>query len=373
MHARSPREARPKLRRPGRRSGWASLAMRCALALGLVGVAIAGHWIDRAGLRDNIDGEVSFLDVLYFTMITVTTVGYGDIVPVTPRARMFDTFVVTPIRLFVWLIFLGAAYEFLFKQVWENWRMGRLQDRLHGHVIVAGYGASGAEAVQELIRRGVPPEQIVVIDPKPAALEAAGACGVAVLEGDATRNAVLESVQIARAHCVAVAAGRDDTSILIVLTARGVAPHVPISVVVRAEDNEELARHAGATTVINPASFAGLLLANSAQSAHVADYMTDLAAIGGKVAMRERPVAADEVGRPLGSIATGLGLRVYRGADSFGFWEVGAGRLEAGDLVLEIVPREHAQRAAGEPAAGRPVLDPATRPAPSGGAGGADG
>ena len=58
----------------------------------LVGIAIAVHWLDRGGLRDNLDGVVSFLDVLYFTMVTVTTVGYGDIVPVTPQARMFDTF-----------------------------------------------------------------------------------------------------------------------------------------------------------------------------------------------------------------------------------------------------------------------------------------
>lgn len=50
-------------------------------------------------------------------MITVTTVGYGDIVPVTTQARMFDTFVVTPVRLFVWIIFLGTAYDFLLKNV----------------------------------------------------------------------------------------------------------------------------------------------------------------------------------------------------------------------------------------------------------------
>ena len=150
-------DRRPKIRRASTRSGWASLGLRVLLALALIGVAIAGHWFDRDGLRDNIDGDISFTDVLYFTMITVTTVGYGDIVPVTPQARMFDTFVVTPIRLFVWLIFLGTAYEFLLKHIWENWRMSRIQDRLRGHVIVAGFGTSGAEAVRELIRRGVAP------------------------------------------------------------------------------------------------------------------------------------------------------------------------------------------------------------------------
>ena len=83
----------------------AQLGFRVVAALTLIGIALAGHWFDREGLRDNTDGRVSLIDVIYFTMITVTTVGYGDIVPVTDRARLFDTFVVTPIRLFVWLIF----------------------------------------------------------------------------------------------------------------------------------------------------------------------------------------------------------------------------------------------------------------------------
>src|SRR3546814_4159280 len=93
-------------------SDWSSDVCSSDL-LALIGTAIAIHWFDRGGLVDQVDGHISFGDVLYFTMITITTVGYGDIVPVTPRARMFDTIAVTPIRLFVWLIFLGTAYDFI--------------------------------------------------------------------------------------------------------------------------------------------------------------------------------------------------------------------------------------------------------------------
>lgn len=336
------RARRPKLRRAGRRSERRALALRLLLAFALIGLAVAGHWFDRAGLRDNANpgDPIGFVDVLYFTMITVTTVGYGDIVPVTDGARLFDAFVVTPIRLFLWVIFLGTAYEFLLRHVWENWRMSRIQDRLHGHVVVAGYGSSGAEAVRELLRRGVDPRLIVVIDPKPAALEAAALCGVATIEGDATRNVTLEAVRLDRARAFAVASGRDDTSILIVLTARRIAPDLRISVVVRNEDNEALAKQAGADVVINPASFAGLLLAGSAEGPHVADYLADLAAEHGRVAIRERPVRPEEIGKPLAAIVTGLGLRVYRGSGGAGFWEVGAGRLQPGDTILEIVPRD---------------------------------
>jgi voltage-gated potassium channel len=330
------------LRRRDRTPAWLDLSWRILLAFALIGIALAVHWFDRDGLRQNTGEPISFADVLYFTMITVTTVGYGDIVPVTQQARMFDTFVVTPIRLFVWLIFLGTAYDFLLKRVWEKWRMSVIQRNLDGHVIVAGYGLSGSEAVGELIKRGTDPQTIVVIDEDVAALRAAECCDVTVMEGNATRNAALEAAQVARARSMIVAAGRDDTSILIVLTARRLAPTVPISVVIRSEDNEAIAHQAGASTVINPASFAGLLLAGSTQGAHIAEYMADLAAAGGQVALRERTVTGDEVGKPLAQIVTGLGHRIYRGDRSFGFWELEAGRLETGDVIVEVVPREGA-------------------------------
>jgi voltage-gated potassium channel len=327
------------LRRESGTPGWRSLVTRLLVVLSLIGVALTAHWLDRKGLHDNVDDEISFPDVLYFTMITVTTVGYGDIVPVTTRARLFDTFLVTPIRVFIWLIFFGTAYQFLFRNVWEGWRMSQIQRHLHDHVIIAGFGTSGSEALQELLRRGFPANRIVVVDPRPAALRQAEDCGVAVLEGDATRNATLAAVKLERAKCLAISAGRDDTSILIVLTAHGMAPHVPISVVVRADDNEDLARQAGARTVINPASFAGLLLAGSTQGPHMAEYLADLAAASGRVALHERAVTGEEVGKPLAAVASGLGVRIYREGRIHGFWEPEAAALQAGDTILEIVPR----------------------------------
>lgn len=330
------------LHRAARTSPWLSLSWRIGLALALIGLALAVHWFDRDGLKDNVDGAISFIDVLYFTMITVTTVGYGDIVPVTEQARLFDTFLLTPIRLFVWLLFLGTAYQFLLRGVWEKWRMSKIQANLRGHVVVAGYGTSGAEAVRELVRRGRDAATIVVIDEDEGVLEEAAACGATVLQGDGTRNVTLDSVKISRASAIIVSAGRDDTSILIVLTARRLAPDVPISVVIRAEDNEALARQAGADTVINPASFAGLLLAGSTHGRHIAEYMTDLAAVDGQVALRERNATAAEVGQPLSRIGTGLGVRIYRDEKCYGFWQQEVQRLEADDIIVEIVPRQEA-------------------------------
>ncbi|WP_294392430.1 potassium channel family protein [uncultured Sphingomonas sp.] len=334
---------RPRAPSPLRRRSavppWVALAWRVFAAFALIGVVLAVHWFDRVGLRDNVDGHISFIDVMYFTMITVTTVGFGDIVPVTPRARMFDTFVVTPVRLFVWLIFLGTAYDFLLKRTWERWRMGVIQKRLSGHVLLCGYGTSGSAALRELVARGTPAQDIVVIDEGANAIAAAETCGANVLEGDATRNVTLEAARIATARSVIVSAGRDDTSILIVLTARRLAPDVPISVVIRNEDNEALAHQAGANTVINPAHFAGLLLAGSTHGQHLANYLSDLAAAHGEVALHQRDASPDDFGKPLAHIATGLGVRLYRGGKAYGFWQIEAARIEPGDQIVEIVPQ----------------------------------
>ena len=326
------------LRRKGRLPVWVQIAWRALFVVALLGLAIGVHWVERDGLRDVTGGEISFIDVVYFTMISITTTGYGDIVPVTERARLFDALVVTPIRVFAVLVFLGTAYSFVFRKTWDKWRMSIIQRNLHDHIVIGGFGTSGSEAVDELIARGTPPSDIVVIDCEAASLERAESLGCAVLQGDATRDKTLQAARIDRARAVIVSAGSDDTSILVTLTARHLAPQVPISIVVRNEDNELLARQAGATTVINPVSFAGLLLAGSTHGAHIADYLADLASSSGRVQLHERTVRGDECGKPLTGIAQGIGLRVYRDDKPYGFWEPEAASLQPGDVIVEILP-----------------------------------
>nr|WP_026149591.1 potassium channel protein [Sphingobium xenophagum] len=325
------------LRRRSSLPMWMDLSWRVGLVFALIAVVLLLHWVGRDGLKDNLDNHISFVDVLYFTTVTVTTVGYGDIVPVTPEARLFESLFVTPIRLFVWLIFLGTAYSLFLRNILYRWRMARIQADLHNHIIVTGFGTSGQEAVHELLARGTDPREIVVIDGSEAALELAEAQGCNILCGDSTRDRTLKDVAIHRARSMIVSAGRDDTSILITLSARHLAPRLPISIVVRNEDNELPARQAGATTVINPVSFAGLLLAGSTSGKHIADYMADLAASGGRVKLNERFVSPQEIGGPLSAITTGLGVRIYRDDRPIGFWEPGAQQLQTGDLIIEIV------------------------------------
>ena len=192
--------------------------------------------------------------------------------------------------------------------------------------------------MKELIDLGSDPADIVVIDTNDDRLEKAKAMGCTVLKADATRDETLKAVHVDRAKLMIISAGRDDTSILICLTARHHAPDLRISVAVNAEDNEVPAKRAGADVVVNPLDFAGLLLATTHGGQHIADYLADLASREGRVQLIERDIKPEEVGKSLKEISDGLGLRIIRDGTPYGFWRPQVQRLEAGDIIMEICP-----------------------------------
>jgi voltage-gated potassium channel len=324
------------LRKRAALSAGQSLLLRAALVLLLFGIAVAGHWFEREGLKDNLDNHISFLDVLYFTMITVATVGYGDIVPVSDAARAFDTFVVTPIRIFVFIIFFGTAYDVLIKGGWEQWRSRERRKTLDQHHIIAGFGRSGGFAARELLARGIAPEAIVVIDPSPGRVEAALDKGHLAIEGDATRNSVLERAAIARAKAIVITIGRDETTALAVLTARQLGPQATITASVLDPDNEELVMKAGADVVFNPARLAGRLLATAVDGRHGAELVRDLVSAEGGVLVRERAARPEEVGQPLSRCGPALPVRLLRGGQVVDHWDPRAGAVAAGDIIVEV-------------------------------------
>jgi voltage-gated potassium channel len=325
------------LRRESRLRPVTRFAIRMAIIVGMIVFIVFFHWIERDSLKDNHDGQMSFADIIYFTMISATTTGYGDIVPVTERARLFDALIVTPIRIFFLLLLAGTAYTFIIKQTWNRWLMKLIQKNLRDHILLAGFGISNDKALEELLARGIPPRRIVVIDRDKEALDRAVECGVAVLLGDATRDETLCAAHVERATALLVSTGRDDSNILVVLTARKLAPMVKISATIRETDNEDIAKQAGADTVINPVSFTGLLLASSLEGPYRADYIADLATSAGQVELRERIVAPDEVGRTLQEICTGQAVRLIRDGMPHAPGDPTFHRLQPGDRILEII------------------------------------
>ena len=285
------------LRRRPSLSDWAQFWIRMALLLALLVFIVGFHWFERDTLKDNLDGHVSFADVIYFTMISATTTGYGDIVPVTERARLFDALVVTPIRIFFILILAGTAYTFVIKKTWNRWIMrhdSKEPLRPYRARRLRGEQRQGARGAARPRRR---PQDDRRHRPRRSGLDRAADCGVNVLQGDASRDETLAAAHVDRARALLVSAGRDDSNILIVLTARKISPSLKISVTMREADNEDIAKQAGADTVINPVSFSGLLLASSLEGPFRAEYLADLATTEGSVILRERVVEESEVGK----------------------------------------------------------------------------
>ena len=314
------------------------LLHRVLLLTGLLLAVLWLFWVDRDGLKDQIDGEVSFSDVVYFTAVTVTTVGYGDIVPVSDRARLVDAVLVTPLRLVIWLVFMGTAYELVVQKWLQERRMKRLEKALNNHVIVCGYGHGGSSCASELIARGRPAHEIVVIDRNPEDLDQAVAAGHIGLLGDAAREQCLMDAGVDRAECVMVCLGRDDTAVLTVLTARKLNPTVRIVSMVAETENVALIQQAGAQSTISPSQVGGYLMADSLNTSWTADYLQDLMSATGRVKLIERGPRPEELGRLMRELTPGLVVRLHRDGRFIGFWDGEATRIAPGDLLIEIVP-----------------------------------
>lgn len=312
-----------------------ALASRILLALLLFTIAFALLWWDRDGLHDQSDGDVSFTDVIYFTMITVSTVGYGDIVPVSTRARLIDALVVTPIRFGLWFLFLGTAYQLIIRQYMEGYRMAKLQSKLHHHLIVCGFGHTGLSSTKELLSRGAQADQIVVIDQKPERVRLAGSLGIAAIQADATQETVLRDAMIEKAKCVIITAGRDDASALILLTARHLNPTVRLIVSAKEEENVKLFKQGGADAIVSPATFGGYILAAAVDHSHIVHYLDDLLTAEGNVCLEERTVRPDEIGKSPADLKPDLLLRLYRGSRLLPLAELDqVDRLEPGDIMV---------------------------------------
>ena len=299
-------------------------------------------WADRDGLRDQSDGEITFTDIVYFTMITVSTVGYGDIVPVSTRARLLDALVITPIRLGIWILFLGTAYQLIIRQYMEGYRMAKLQATLSRHIIICGFGHTGMSAAKELMARGVKAEQMVVIDTLEERVRLAGSLGIAAFQADATQEAVLGDAAIDKAKAVIISAGRDDKSALTLLTARHLNPTVRIIVSAKEEEKVKLFKQGGADAIVSPATFGGYIIAAAVDHGHMVQYLDDLLTAGGEVSLLERKVAPGEIGTPPADLKPDVLLRLYRGGKTFSLLEMEqAGRLQAGDVLVLLTSAQN--------------------------------
>ena len=287
------------LMRP-RTSLFRRLGIRLLLAGLIIVLVTLSVYLERDGFADNShpDDPLSVLDSVYYAATSLTTVGYGDIVPISPEARLFNTIFLTPVRLFFLILFFGLAYEIsvYFMRRTEERDVQELNKRVDKHTIICGYGTTGRAAASTMLSQGKPKSDIVVIDRLRESVDRALSDGFSAFYGDATEEETLRRAGVHKAESVLVAPGRDDTAVLICLTVNDIEPEVNLVAAGMEEENLKLLYQAGADRVIAPAVMGGRLMAAAAETQSVPWYVEQVIGKGWSD-RKERRVKHEEDGK----------------------------------------------------------------------------
>ena len=322
------------------RSPWWQLSRRLLLALAILVGTVLLVWFDRTAYTDGNDptGKVDMVDSIYYTTVTLSTTGYGDIAPVEPHARLINAFVVTPLRIAFLVLLIGTTLEVLASQGREMFRVSRWKKKKMGaHVVVVGYGTKGRAAVDTLVNNGEDREAIVIVDPGAVALQEAHADGLAVVSGDATRRDVLRRAGVAEARQVIISTDRDDTNVLATLTVRQLNPDVWIVAAVREQENVALMRQSGANSVITSSDAVGRLLGLSSLSPTLGSVMEDLLTYGEGLEVAERDLLVTEVGKQPQSLPDQV-IAVVRDEKVYRYFDPVVTQLARGDRLIVVRP-----------------------------------
>lgn len=312
-----------------------------ALALALLVVAgTAGfHLIEGWG----------WFDSLYMVVITLTTIGYEEVHPLSFHGRIFNLLLIVAGVALVALSFgalTQALLEFELGKFFGRRRMEREIHRLEGHYIICGAGRVGRSAARELAANGVP---LVIIEHNETRITDGEYLS---LIGDATKESVLREARIDKALGLVAATTTDAVNVYIVLTARGLNPKLRIIARASEEDAEKHLLTAGADTVISPQRFAGHRVAQAFLRPNVLDFLDIATSREGQIELRLEEVRVSThsplVGKTIESsqIRQSMGLVVLaikRGASAMQF-NPGPGEIiQPGDCLIVMGEPEKLQ------------------------------
>ncbi|MEO9325197.1 potassium channel family protein [Nocardioides sp. C4-1] len=321
------------------RSPWFVLGRRLLLALAILAGTVLLVYLDGEGYRDgnDPDNEISLIDAIYYTTVTLSTTGYGDIAPVTDTARLVNALVITPARIAFLVLLIGTTLEVLASQGRELLRIARWRKNMGHHVVVIGYGTKGRSAVETLVGNGLDREHVVVVDPSSTALADAHADGLAVVTGDATRRDVLRRAGVGDADQVIIATGRDDSNVLAALTVRQLNPETWIVASVSEQENAPLMRQSGADSVITSSDAVGRLIGLSTLSPTLGVVMEDLLTYGEGLEVAERELLVAEVGKQPQTLPDQV-IAVVRDEKVYRYFDPVVALLARGDRLIVVRP-----------------------------------
>jgi voltage-gated potassium channel len=320
--------------------GWI-LGRRLLIAGAIVVGTVLVVYLDRRGYRDGNDpaGRVNLVDAFYYSMVTLSATGYGDIAPVAAHSRMINALVITAARIGFLIVLVGTTLEILASRGRELLRVSRWRKKMgHGHhIVVVGYGTKGRSAVETLVKNGHDREEFVIVDPTTAALQDAHSDGLAVVTGDATRRDVLVRAGVATAQQVIITTNRDDSNVLATLTVRQLNPDAWIVAAVREQENAPLVRQSGANAVITSSDAVGRLLGLSSLSPTLGQVMEDLLTHGEGLEVAERELLVGEVGKQPQSLPDQV-IAVVRDEKVFRYFDPTVTQLARGDRLVVVRP-----------------------------------
>lgn len=259
------------------------------------------------------DQGADWLDAFYMTIITITTVGYGEVIKLNDEGRLFT--------IFISLTGIGSLF-YGFSMMMENLVTSRLLDptqsrkmqrqieTMENHVIIAGLGRVGKQAALELAESAVP---FVIIDPRPESLAYAQQHRYLLISGDATDDDILQSAGLQTASGLIVTTGDDANNLYIVLSARVLRSDLYI--VSRAIDDSSIPKliRAGANRAISPYAIGGRRLAHLILSPTVVDFF-DTVIKRGEESLNLEGIKVNERAEVVGQSIASLRLRETSGA-----------------------------------------------------------
>ncbi len=243
---------------------WAGWRLSVVLLLGVVAGGTLGYTL--------IEGWDPW-DSLYMTVISVTTVGYREVQPLSRAGQLFTMIVLTvgvATVLYTFSFFMARLVEGDLQARWTLRRRERMLDDLDKHFIICGFGRMGHIIAREFARQSVP---FVIIERDPDRMHEAIDLGYLAVEADASSESVLERVQIRRARGLIAAVSTDAENVYAVLTARLL--HPSLFIIGRAETDDAKSKlvRAGADRVLAPYQIGGLQLAQTALRPAVVDFV----------------------------------------------------------------------------------------------------
>lgn len=303
-------------------SAWRQLVTGVLLLLLLLALGTGGYML--------IEGW-SFLDALYMTVTTITTVGFREVQPLGTGGRIFTICLIllgVGVALYILIGIVTLVIEGELGLALGERRMRAKIRALQDHFVLCGFGRVGEEIGRELRQRGTP---FVVVESNPEAIRRARERGYLLVEGDASSDAVLLEAGIERARGLLAASDSDAGNTYITLTAKAMRPDMIVVARAGQPQNQEKLRRAGADRVISPYLIGGRRMALSALQPLVVDFVDTLVG-GGRLG--EKIIAEVEATEESGLIGRSVGELVPASSEAV----VLAVQRATGDLVVS--PRD---------------------------------